>query len=58
MKKLIPDDRVPRVAMQIVQNCLVLSVQIELYDATLMQLRTDLLDNIKTSGVRKAIVDL
>jgi rsbT antagonist protein RsbS len=58
MKKLIPDDRVPRVAMQIVQNCLVLSVQIELYDATLMQLRTDFLDNIRTSGVRRAIIDL
>ncbi len=58
MEKLVPDDSVPRVSMQIVQNCLVLSVQIELFDATLMQLRTDFLDNIRTSGVRRAIIDL
>jgi rsbT antagonist protein RsbS len=58
MNKLVPDDNVPRVSMQIVQDCLVLSVQVELYDATLMQLRTDLLDNIRSFGVRRAIIDL
>jgi rsbT antagonist protein RsbS len=58
MEKLVPDDSVPRVSMQIVQNCLVLSVQVELFDASLAQLRRDLLDNIKTSGVRRAIIDL
>jgi rsbT antagonist protein RsbS len=58
MNKLVPDDNVPHVSMQVVQDCLVLSVQVELYDATLAQLRTDLLDNIRTSGVRRAVIDL
>jgi rsbT antagonist protein RsbS len=58
MEILVPEDKAPRVSMQIVQDCLVLSVQIELYDATLKQLRTDFLYNIKISGVRRAIIDL
>lgn len=58
MEKLLSDEKTPGAAMQIVQDCLVISVQIELYKETLEQLRRDLLDQIKLSGVRKAIFDL
>ncbi|MGI9482207.1 MAG: STAS domain-containing protein [Hyphomicrobiales bacterium] len=58
MEKLLPNDKIPRAAMQVVQDCLVVSVQVELYEETLTQLRTDLLEHIRTSGVRKAIFDL
>lgn len=58
MNQLVSDDNAPRVSMQVVQECLVLSVQVELYNATLTQLRADLLDRIRTSGVQKAIIDL
>jgi rsbT antagonist protein RsbS len=58
MSQLVSNDNVPRVSMQIVQNCLVLSVQVELYSATLEQLRADLLERIATTGVCRAIIDL
>ena len=35
-----------------------MSVQIELYDASLRALREDLLDNIYRTGVRQALIDL
>lgn len=58
MGKLIDDDEVPRVAMQVTQHVLVVSVQIELYEASLRALRDDLLDNIRRTGVRQALIDL
>ena len=58
MGKLFDDDEVPRVAMQVTRNVLVVSVQIELYDASLKALREDLLANIRRTGVRRALVDL
>ena len=58
MSQLIADDDVPRVAMQVMQDVLVISVQIELYDASLKALREDLLDNICRTGVRQALIDL
>ena len=57
MKQSLTDDKAPSAAMQIVQDCLVISVQIELYEATLVQLREDLLQQINKTGVRKAIFD-
>ena len=58
MKQFFPNERALNTAMQLVQDCLVISVQIELYDASLKQLRNDFLEKIKLSGVRKAIFDL
>ena len=56
--KLIQDDAVPRVAMQVTQGVLVVPVQIELYEATLNALREDILGNIRRTGVRQALIDL
>jgi len=56
--KLIQDDAVPRVAMQVTQGVLVVPVQIELYEATLKALREDMLGNISRTGVRRALIDL
>ena len=56
--KLIQDDAVPRVAMQVTQGVLVVPVQIELYEATLNALRDDMLGNIRRTGVRQALIDL
>lgn len=58
MENLLPNDKVPHVPMQVVQDCLVVSVQVELYEETLQRLRADLLESIRSSGVRKAIFDL
>lgn len=58
MENLLPKDKIPRAAMQVMQDCLVISVQIDLYDATLEQLRIDFLEQIQVSGVRRAIFDL
>jgi len=58
MDKLIQDDAVPRVAMQVTQGVLVVPVQIELYEATLKALREDMLGNIRRTGVRQALIDL
>lgn len=58
MKQIMPDEKVPSTAMQVVQDCLVISVQVELYEATLERLRNDFLEQIKLSGVRKAVFDL
>ena len=58
MDKLIQDDAVPRVAMQVTQGVLVVPVQIELYEATLKALREDMLGNISRTGVRRALIDL
>lgn len=44
--------------MQVTQDCLVVSVQIELYEETLQQMRDDMLDNLHHANVRKAIIDL
>ena len=56
--KLIRDDAVPRVAMQVAQGVLVVPVQIELYEATLKALREDMLGNIRRTGVHQALIDL
>ena len=52
------DENVPRVAIQIVQGCLVAPLQMELYEATLGALRTDLLDAIRDSEVLRVVLDL
>ena len=55
---LASDESVPRVAIQLVQGCLVVPVQIDLYEATLTLLRRDLLDAARRFEVRDAVIDL
>ena len=52
------DADVPAVAVQPVQGCLVVPVQIELYEATLDRLRSDLLDAIQETGLLRIVLDL
>ncbi|MGI9371120.1 MAG: STAS domain-containing protein [Hyphomicrobiales bacterium] len=44
--------------MQVTQDCLVVSVQVELYEETLLQMREDMLHRVHQSNVHKAIIDL
>jgi rsbT antagonist protein RsbS len=44
-------------AMSIVRNCLVVTLQGELYDDTLMRIRTDILEKIQATKVRGMILD-
>ena len=55
---LASDEAVPRVAVQLVQGCLVVPVQIDLYEQTLALLRRDLLEAARRSGARDAVIDL
>lgn len=52
------DESVPRVAIQAVQGCIVVPIQIDLHDATLAQLRTDILHAIRRTGMLKIVLDL
>jgi len=45
-------------AMSIVNNCLVVTLQGELYDETLLRIRTDILEKIQATKVRGMILDL
>jgi rsbT antagonist protein RsbS len=45
-------------AMSIVRSCLVVTLQGELYDETLMRIRTDVLKKIQATKVRGMILDL
>jgi len=45
-------------AMSILRNCLVVTLNAELYDKTLWRLRTDILQKIHTTRVRGMILDL
>lgn len=45
-------------AMSILRNCLVVTLQAELYDQTLWRLRTDILQKIQATKVRGMILDL
>jgi rsbT antagonist protein RsbS len=45
-------------AMSIVRNCLVVTLQGELHDDTLMRIRTDILEKIQATKVRGMILDL
>ena len=55
---LANDDSTPRVAIQVVQGCIVVPIQIDLYEATLVQLRTDVLNAIRRTGLLKIVMDL
>ena len=48
----------PAVAIQAVQGCLIVPVQIELYEPTLERLRRDLLEAIRETGLLRVVVDL
>jgi rsbT antagonist protein RsbS len=44
-------------AMSVVHNCLVVTIQGELYDDILMRIRTDILEKIQATKVRGLILD-
>ena len=44
--------------MQIVRGCLVVPVQVELYDNVVLQLRKDILEKVRETGAKGVIIDL
>ena len=44
-------------AMSVVRNCLVVTIQGELHDDTLIRIRTDILEKIQATNVRGLILD-
>jgi anti-anti-sigma regulatory factor len=54
--KDVPIDTVT--PMSIVRNCLVVTLQGELYDDALIKIRTDVLEKIQAAKVRGMILDL
>jgi len=47
-----------RVTMTIVRGCLVVPIQVELYDDTMLKLQDDILEEIKEKMVKGVIIDL
>ena len=52
------EDQAERVPMQVSQGCIVASVQVDLTDINIHQLRTDLLAQVQTARPRGVILDL
>lgn len=48
----------PRVTMTIVQGCLVVPIQVELYDNTMLKLQDDILEEVKEKRIKGVIIDL
>jgi len=47
-----------RVAMHISRGCLIVPVQIELYDETMLRIQKDILERVKETGVKGVIIDV
>ena len=47
-----------RVAMQISRGCLIVPIQIELYDEIILQIQKDILERVKETGVKGVIIDV
>jgi len=47
-----------RVTMTMVRGCLVVPIQVELYDATMLKLQDDILEEVKEKMVKGVIIDL
>ena len=47
-----------KVAMHISRGCLIVPIQIELYDETILQIQRDILEIIKETGVKGVIIDV
>ena len=48
----------PRVAMHIMRGCLVVPVQAELDDKSVIQIQNDILEKLKTTGTKGVIIDV
>jgi rsbT antagonist protein RsbS len=48
----------PLVTMTIVHGCLVVPIQVELYDNTMLKLQNDILVQVKEKGIKGVIIDL
>jgi rsbT antagonist protein RsbS len=48
----------PRVAMHIMRGCLVVPVQVELDDKSVIQIQKDILEKLKTTGTKGVIIDV
>jgi len=47
-----------RVAMHITRGCLVVPVQVELYDKVVLQIQEDILKSVNQTGVKGVIIDV
>jgi len=47
-----------RVTMHISRGCLVVPIQIELYDETILQIQRDILKRVKETGLKGVIIDV
>ena len=47
-----------RVAMQISRGCLIVPIQIELYDEIILRIQKDILERVKETGVKGVIIDV
>ena len=47
-----------RVAMQISRGCLIVPIQIELYDEIILRIQKDILERVKETGVKGVIIDI
>ena len=50
--------RLSMVAMYISRGCLIVPIQIELYDETILQIQRDILKRIKESGIKGVLIDV
>lgn len=46
------------VAMHIIRGCLVVPIQVELYDETIFRIQTAILERVNETGVKGVIIDL
>jgi len=46
------------VAMHISRGCLIVPIQIELYDETILRIQKDILERVKETGVKGVIIDV
>lgn len=47
-----------RVAMHISRQCLIVPIQIELYDETILHIQREILEKIKETGIKGVIIDV
>ena len=47
-----------RIAMYVIQGCLVVPIQVELYDELLLQIQEDILERVNKTGIKGVIIDV
>ena len=50
--------KLSRVTMHISRGCLIVPIQIELYDEIILQIQRDILERVKETGVKGVIIDV